>query len=87
MRPNVVAAPTRLLGKIVEIEALWLAIFIVRYHQVRARLRLHARILTFAELPLSFALCFLGPFLLPGSLLLSLRECGTRASCQWVFVS
>lgn len=77
-----------LLGKIVEIEALGLAVFVVCYHQICNRLCFHGRRLGFAELlALGFALRLLGALLLPRTLLLPFRKCGTRASCHRVIVT
>ena len=69
------------LSEIVEIKALRLAIFVVRYHQVGDGLRLRSSSVAVAELlALGLALQFLRPFLLAGTFFLALRKCRARAS-------
>ena len=77
---------TNLVGKIVEIETLRPAFFIVCHHQIGNRSHLRARIVGVAESALGFALRLLSALILTGALLLPLRECCTRASCHWVVV-
>ncbi len=72
-----------LFPKIVEIETLWLAVFIVRDDQVSDGLSFHRDAFGVARLfTLRFTLRFFSPLLLPRPLFLSLSKGCTRASCH-----
>lgn len=72
-----------LLSKIVEIETLWLAVFIVRDGQISDRLGFHRGALRIAGLfALRFTLRLLSPLFLACPFLLSLGKRCTRASCH-----
>ncbi len=63
-----------------EIKALRLAIFVVRYHQISNGLRFWSYTVAVAELfALGFALQFLCPLFLAGTLFLTLGKCCARA--------
>jgi hypothetical protein len=80
------SAPTaisKLLAEIVKIEALRLAVLIMRNYKIRNRLSLSGDGLGVARLlALRLTRGFFSPFLLACPLLLSFGESGTRASCH-----
>src|SRR5215831_18932078 len=79
---NLASAPALLLGEVVKVEALRLALFVIRDGQISHRLRVGCVFGAAGLLALRLALLFLEALIETSTLLLSLGERCTRASCH-----